>query len=53
MKLYRNTINFSVEDLIKYPVHIQFFESFIGSFFVTTHSIIDYLVVAKFRFQNN
>jgi competence protein ComGC len=53
MAFYRNTKIFSVEDLIKYLEYIQFIESFLGSFFVSTNSIIDYLVVAKFRFQSN
>lgn len=53
MRFYKNTKIFSVEDLIKYPEYIQFIDSFLGSFFVSTHSIIDYLIIAKFRFQKN
>jgi hypothetical protein len=50
---YRNLKKFSVEELVKYPTFIHIIDSFLNSFFVSTNSVIDYLVLAKFRFQGD
>jgi hypothetical protein len=51
--MYQNSDKFSIEEIIKYPKLVQFYQLFTGAFYTSTKSIIDYLVLLKFRYQGD